>query len=80
MKENWEDSKKKDKQYRWCIIELYTWHLCNPINHCHPNTFNEKLKIKTKVKYNLNIKIKDNRVLENKRKLEKWEKVKIPIR
>ena len=28
--------------YRWCIIELYPWNLCNLINQCYTNTFNFK--------------------------------------
>ena len=27
--------------YRWYIMELYTWNLCDFIIQCHPNTFNK---------------------------------------
>lgn len=25
--------------HRWCILELFTWHLYNVTNQCHPNKF-----------------------------------------
>ena len=25
----------------WCVIELYTWNVCNFVNQCHPNKFNK---------------------------------------
>ena len=28
--------------YRWYIIELFPWNLCNFINQCHPNKFHFK--------------------------------------
>ena len=34
------------------LIELYTWNLYNFINHCHPNKFNNFLKIATILTFN----------------------------
>ena len=28
--------------YRSCIIEMYTWNLCDPINQRHPSKFNKE--------------------------------------
>ena len=32
--------------YRWCVTAVYTWNLCNFINQCCPNKFNNFFKKK----------------------------------
>ena len=35
---------------RWCVVELYSWNLCNIVNQCHPHEVNKKKNTAKKAK------------------------------
>ena len=42
--ETWLGVWTHDTEHSPCVVELYTWNLCNFVSQCHPNKFSKKEK------------------------------------